>query len=365
MKKEKSLQIIQELADANGVSGFEEEVLHLVKKYTHHIGPQETDGIKNLYIQRQQNTSKRPLLQFDAHSDEVGFIVQAIKPNGMLQFLTLGGWIPNNITAQKVRVRNREGHYINGVVSSKPPHFMTPEERNKPITVNDLFIDVGATSQQEIVEIYKIDIGAPVVPAVQTEYDPMTDRLFGKAFDCRIGCACMVDVLDELANDDLAFDLTATLSAQEEVGERGAIVAAQKVCADLAIVFEGCPADDTGVADYMIQSAMGKGPMLRNFDVSMITNPEFQQYTLDLAKKFNIPVQASVRSGGGTNASVINQVKGAPAIVVGIPVRYAHTPHCFVAYEDYQHAKQLVLELVRSLTPSVIQQLTHPAESGQ
>ncbi|HBE2186985.1 TPA: M42 family peptidase, partial [Enterococcus faecalis] len=129
---------------------------------------------------------------------------------------------------------------------------------------------------------------------------------------------------------------------------------------DLAIVFEGCPADDTAETPEMIQSAMGKGPMLRYFDVSMITNPEFQEYALEIAKIHKIPVQVSVRSGGGTNGMAITQVQGAPTIVVGIPVRYAHTPHCYVDFQDYQAAKELVIQLIKNLDADKIQALVQP-----
>lgn len=362
MEKEQSIQVIKELSDANGVSGFENEVVEIVKKYTQDLGMQKMDAIKNLYIHRKQNSGKQPIIQFDAHSDEVGFMVQAIKENGLLQFLPLGGWVPNNISAQKVRVKNREGDYVHGIVTSIPPHFLDDSQRNRPLKIADLSIDVGATSKQELEQVYKIDIGAPVVPAVTCEFDGKTERFLGKAFDCRIGCACMIDVLDELKESELQMDIVATLTAQEEVGERGAFVAAKQVDPDLAIVFEGCPADDTSVEDYFIQSAMGKGPMLRYFDISMITNPEFQQFAIDSAKKNKIPIQVSVRSGGGTNGMAITQVKGAPTIVVGIPVRYAHTPHCYVDYKDYQYAKELVVALVKSLNQEKINQLTHYME---
>lgn len=349
MEKIQAITLIKELSNANGVSGFEQEVVRTVQKHTQKLGTQKTDAMKNLYIERLKNTGQQPLIQFDAHSDEVGFIVQAVKPNGLLKFLPLGGWVPNNIAAQKVRVKNKHGQYINGIITSKPPHFMRENERQQPLTIDDLSIDVGARSRKELEEVYQIGLGAPVVPAVECEFNETTGLFLGKAFDCRIGCACMIDVLEELQAADLACDIVATLTAQEEVGERGAIVAAKQVKADLAIIFEGCPADDTSADNYMIQSALGKGPMLRYFDVSMITSPEFQQYTIDLAQEKGIPIQLSVRSGGGTNGSAINEVQGAPAIVVGIPVRYAHTHHCYVDFHDYQAAKKLVIELVKSL----------------
>lgn len=363
MKEQQAVTMIQELSNAFGVSGFEEEVTQVFRKYTQKAADFETDGIKNVYASLKQNTGNKPLLQLDAHSDEVGFMIQAVRKDGLLRFLPVGGWIPANTTAQKVKVRNRQGRLISGIITSKPPHFMSAEERKKAVSFDNLFIDVGATSQKEIEAVYQIEIGCPVVPAVTCEYDEETQRFLGKAFDCRIGDACMADVLSELAADDLPFDLTATLSAQEEVGERGAIVASNKVRADLGIVFEGCPADEMEEG-YMIQSAMGKGPMVRNMDVSMITSPEFQAYAFELAHKNHIPIQASVRKGGGTNGSAINEVKGAPAIVVGIPVRYAHTPHCYVDMKDYQNAKKLVLAILRSLDEEKLQQLIKPLEKS-
>lgn len=362
MKKEQAIKQIKAFSNANGVSGFEEEVVKLAKKATENLGRQEVDPMKNFYLYRKENTGKRPLIQFDAHSDEVGFIVQAIKPNGMLQILPVGGWIPHNISAQKVRVRNRSGNYLPGIVTSIPPHFMTATQREKTLTFDDLMVDVGATTSEEIIEKYGIDIGAPIIPDVSCSYDETNNLLLGKAFDCRIGCACMFDVLDELADEVLDCDLVATMTSQEEVGERGAIVAAQKVQSDLAIVFEGCPADELSET-YLIQSAMRKGPMLRFFDVSMITSPGFQSFAIQKAKEKQLPIQVSVRKGGGTNGAAIQAVQGAPAIVVGIPVRYAHTPHCYIAYEDYQAAKELVIAIVRSLNKESIQQILYGWET--
>ncbi|WP_200806709.1 M42 family metallopeptidase [Pilibacter termitis] len=360
MKKMETIELIQTLSTANGVSGFEEEVVKIYKETCQEIGEMSTDGMKNLYIQRKENQGNRRIVQLDAHSDEVGLIVQAILPNGMLRFLTVGGWVANNLSAQKVRVRNRQKKYITGVVTSIPPHFLSESERKKPLSVQDLLIDVGAKSKKEVEEIYGIAIGSPIVPDVECKFDEKRGLFLGKAFDCRIGCACMADVLDELKGEELPFDVVATLSSQEEVGLRGATVAANKVKSDLAIVFEGCPADDLSKESFMIQSAMGKGPMLRHFDVSMITSPEFQEYALEVAKKLNIPVQVSVRSGGGTNGAAIQKATGSPTIVIAIPVRYAHTHHGMVEYQDYLYAKELALGILRKLSNEEITTLIQP-----
>lgn len=303
-----------------------------------------------------EHKADKPTIVFDAHSDEVGFIVQAIKPNGTLRFLPLGGWVSNTVPAHRVRIKTANGSEIPGIIASKPPHFMTDAERKEVQTIDDMVIDVGCTSAKEVVEKLNIAIGDPVIPDVTFEYLEATDVMMGKAFDCRIGCACLLETLKELSEKDSEFNLIGTMTAQEEVGERGATVAMNNLQPDLAIVFEGCPADDTFSEEYMIQSGLKRAPMLRNFDVSMITNPRFQRFAKETAEKYGLPMQSSVRKGGGTNGAIINLTnKGVPAIVIGVPVRYAHTHYGYVAYEDYQAAKQLAVAIVSDLTVGTIE----------
>ena len=119
------------------------------------------------------------------------------------------------------------------------------------------------------------------------------------------------------------------------------------------ICFEGCPADDTFQEPWMVQAALYKGPMLRHFDVSMITSPRFQKFALDIAQKYNIPCQESVRSGGGTDAGMIH-TEGIPCIVIGIPVRYIHSSNCFCTLDDYQNAVNLAEKIVLNLNEEVL-----------
>jgi putative aminopeptidase FrvX len=354
MNKERSLKLIEELSNANGVSAFEDEVTVIFSNAVRPFGKVEEDHMRNVYVQRKGNSGKRPVVQIDAHSDEVGFMVQAIKPNGMLQFVMVGHWAAVNIPAHKVRVRNRDGVYIPAIISSTPPHFMTAEQRKVVPQIADMAIDVGATSAEEVANDFKIDIGAPVVPDVTCDYLEDKDLLLGKAFDNRIGAACMVDILRELDGLELGVDVVGSLSAQEEVGDRGAQVTVRKIQPDLSIVLEGPPADDTFMPDYMIQTGMRRGPMLRDLDTSIIVNPRFQKYCLDMAKRHNIKAQRAVRTGGGNDGAVINLYQGAPTVVVGVPVRYAHTPYCYVAFEDYVSTLNLVTELLKSLDAEIV-----------
>lgn len=355
MKKEDAIALIKSLSNANGISGFEDEVVSLVQSSCADVGPMKKDHILNVAISRKENTGNKPVVMLDAHSDEVGFIVQAIKPNGTLKFLPVGGWIDSNVAASRVRIRNNQGEYISGVVASMPPHFMSAADKGKPVSIDNMVIDIGSTSYEETVNDFQISMAAPIVPDVECRYYEDKDLFFGKAFDCRIGVACMIDTLKSCIDEALNVDVIASLSAQEEIGTRGARVAVQNIQPDLAIVFEGCPADDTFTEPYMIQSALRKGPMLRHFDVSMITNPRFQRYALDLARKYNIPVQESVRKGGGTDGAPINAYRnGVPAIVIGIPVRYAHTHYGYITYEDFQAGKDLALAILRDINAATI-----------
>ena len=356
MSKEESIALIRDLSNANGVSGIEDDVVQIAKDYIDPFAQVIEDHMRNLRIARNGNTQIKPQLQLDAHSDEVGYMIQAIKPNGTMRFVTVGGQAAVTLPAHKVRIRNNAGDWLPGIITSTPPHFMTAAERQTLPPVSALTIDVGATSAAEVREKFGIDVGAPAVPAVNCEYIPQSDVLLGKAFDNRIGTALLLETIKELADQDLAVDVVGSLSSQEEVGERGATVMVRKIKPDLAIVFEGAPADDTVMPDYMIQSGLHRGPMLRDFDSSIIANPRFQKLAIDTAKENHIKYQRSVRSGGGNDGAVINLYGGAATIVISVPVRFAHTAYCYIAYDDFAAAKELAVTLIKKLTPTVIDQ---------
>ena len=349
------LQMIADFSNANGPSGFEDEVLAVARRYAPADAAIEEDSLRNLYIRRGAHAGSKPVVQLDAHSDEVGFMVQAIRPNGTLKFLPLGGWVNSNIPAHKVRVRNRWGYWIPGITVAKPTHFMTAEEKNRMPALEEMSIDVGASSLEEAKNDFGIRVAAPVAPDVTFEYDEKHDLMLGKAFDNRLGCAAIQATLNALGAEDLPVDVVGAMAAQEEMGTRGATVTARRVKPDIAIVFEGCPADDTVVEPWLSQTALHKGPMLRHIDARMITNPRFQRYALDLAEELGIPVQESVRSGGSTNGAPIHLSNlGVPCIVMGLPVRYIHSHYGIASLEDFQNGVRLAVEIIRRLDADVI-----------
>lgn len=356
--KAQNLQMIQELSDAFGPSGFEDDVLAVIRRWGAGLGDFEEDCLRNLYIQRRGNTGNRPVLMLDAHSDEVGFMIHSIKPGGTLRFVTIGGWSRSALSSADVLVRNARGEYIPGIIAAKPVHFQTAAEKaagGLP-EISSFVIDVGATSYEDAVNNYHIRIGEPVVPATRCRIDEEHGVIFGKAFDCRIGVAALIETMRRLDGLDLPIDVVGVFSSQEEVGERGCKASVRHAKPSIAFVFEGCPADDTFTEPYAIQTAMKKGPMFRFMDVSVICSPRYQRFVLDLAEKKGIPAQASVREGGGNDAAIINGALegGAPVVVAGVPVRYIHSMNCMTAYDDFEATVQLAVETVKALTPEII-----------
>ncbi|MBP3892383.1 MAG: M20/M25/M40 family metallo-hydrolase [Solobacterium sp.] len=344
---------IQELSNAFGPSGLEDDVLKIVQKEVKEI-QLERDSFNNLSgVLNPKNHG--PKIMFDAHMDEVGLIVQAVKPNGTMTFLPLGGQAASNFVSASYKLKNKKGEYVHAVVASKPPHFLSEIERNAAPQVSNLVLDCGSTSKEETEKEYALGIACFGVPDVECKFDEKKGLFYGKAFDDRIGVAAQIEVLNQLSKAKLPCQIQASFSTQEEVGERGVYANYKKLQPDVLICFEGCPADDTFQEPWLIQAGLHKGPMLRHFDVTMITNPRFQAFALDLAKKHHIPVQESVRSGGGTNAGRIH-MEGVPSIVIGVPVRYIHSNYSYCALDDYQAAVQLGVTLAKHLTKEVIQQ---------
>ena len=355
MEIEKTLPIIRELSNAPGVSGFEDAVNDVVRRHGDGLGEWSEDAMRNLYLRRPGMKEGRITLMLDAHSDEVGFMVRAIRPNGTMDIVPLGGWVPSSIPAHKVLVQNKKGEWVPGVIASKPVHLLSDAEQKLAPDIGSMVIDVGARSERELREEYQIAMAAPVVPDVTFEYRSNHDIMIGKAFDDRLGCAAILSTFRELAADELPINIVGAFASQEEVGLRGAIVTAQVVKPSITIAFEGCPADDTVLDSYLIQTALKKGPMLRHIDSRMITSPRFQRFALDTAQKNNLPVQEAVRNSGATNGGVIHVGgKAIPTIVIGVPVRYIHTHHSIASYSDYENSVKLACAIIRGLNEKII-----------
>lgn len=350
-----SQALIKELTEANGLSGFEKEVIQCAEAYLgDSVLVRTKGGLNNLYISRpcDQNTVK-PVVLLDAHSDELGFMVQAITAKGLIKVVPIGSWDPRNVSAQKVRILTDEG-WKKGVFASKPPHFMTDEEKKQSLTFDKLMVDIGASSYEEAVT-FGIRLGAPMVPDVDFE-NLSEDVVMAKALDNRLGCCLVLELMKHFQEQELPITLIGALSSQEEVGARGAKITANDIKPSIGIIFEGTPADDSFVDALEVQGGMGKGPQIRHRDGQMISNPEFTRFAIDLAKQLQIPHQEAVRQSGSTNAAIYHTTnQGTPSIVIGVPVRYAHTHYGLSSLKDYRHALEWGKAVITALNPETIQ----------
>lgn len=347
------LQLIEKLSNARGMSGFEDEVIEIAREYAKDFATFKEDSMRNLYIFPKGNRGNRPLVMLDAHADEVGFMVHAIKPDGTLRFVNLGTWNEKALSSSRVQIKTDNG-YIPGVISAVPPHFLSEAQRASAVTYEALSIDIGATSAGEALAL-GVKVGAPVVPLTPFEYDKSRGQLYGKAFDDRLGVAVVLETLRRLSGEETEVDLVGVISSQEEVGMRGIKAVMANIKPQAAICFEGCPADDTFTPDYLVQDRLRGGVMIRHMDSTVICTPRFVSFTEKVAKEKGIKVQMAVRTGGGNNgAYVVYANGGTPVIVAGVPVRYIHTFHCFAAIEDVEANVDLGVALCKELNGGII-----------
>lgn len=353
------IRLLEEITNAFGPSGFEDEVCRVIHRYT----PDFTltnDAMYNLYMKRKDFSGEKPVVMLDAHLDECGFMVQSIRDNGLLNIITLGGFHLTSLPAHSVLVRNGAGEYIKGIITSKPVHFLSAGQRSDcSLDIEDLAVDVGASSREEIRTDYGIRPGDPMVPDVTFEYQEKRQLCFGKAFDNRLGCACIIETMKELLKDsNLPVDVVGGFASQEEVGTRGARVTSQVIRPDLAIVFEGSPADDSYFSTGLAQGVMRKGVQIRHMDASYISNTEFISLAQETGRRLGIPYQDAVRRGGGTNAGVISLTHQAvPVLVLGIPSRYVHSHYNFCAMEDMDATIRMAAEVIRSLNSETVSRI--------
>ena len=351
--------LLKKFSEAHGISGHEDEVRNLVAQELEGCGEFSSDGSGSLFC---TNGDSGPRVMLAAHMDEIGFLVQNITANGFLQLVGIGGWWPHTLLSQRVLVKTRSGRSVQGVIGSKPPHFLPEGQRNSVMSMEALFVDVGAESAEQVKNEFGIHLGDPVVP--DAAFSPLENpfRVMGKAFDNRMGCACIIHTLRALqaVKDDLAVEVVGAFASQEEVGMRGATVTSAQVQPDLAIVFEGSPADDFYYSPEKSQGGMHKGVQIRCMDKSYITNPAFLEYAHELGDTMGITYQDAVRRGGSTNAGKISLAgKAVPTLVLGIPSRYVHSHYNFCAIEDVESTVRMAVEVIKGLNEERIKHLMH------
>lgn len=345
--RQTAIELLSKLAMAHGTSGREGAVRRIFRE---ELGSAETDRLGNVFFEA-KGKAPHPRIMVSGHMDEVGFVVQAITKSGLIRFLPVGGWWSHALLAQRVRILTRGGTEILGVIGAKPPHFLSDAEREKLIKIEDMVIDVGAVSSEDVRDRFGIGLGDPIVP--ESPFTPMhnPDFLLCKAFDNRVGMAVTIHTLKLLRHMDHPNTVVGAGTVQEEFGVRGAQTIGASARPDAAIVLEGTPADDfPGVPEEERQGAIGRGVQIRVQDPSAILDPAFVAHALAVAESEGIPHQVAVRKSGATDARAIQiHGQGVPTVVLGVPARYIHTHNSIIHLDDYLSALRLVLALLKSL----------------
>jgi len=290
------------------------------------------------------------------HMDEIGFMVSKVTKEGFVKFQTLGGWWSQVMLGQKVIIKTKKGD-ITGILGSKPPHILSLEERNKVVSLDDMFIDVCAADETEAKEVFGIRPGDPIVPDATFTVMKNEKFLMAKAWDDRLGCALFIEVIKALQGVEHANTVFGVGTVQEEVGLRGATTSAFVVNPDIGFALEVGIAGDTPGAEKMTEK-LGKGPALLMYDASMVPHVKLRDFVIGVAAEIGIPLQFDVMPGGGTDAGRIHVTgRGVPSLVIAVPTRYIHSHYGIIHRDDYDNAVKLVIELVKRLDSAQVAEL--------
>jgi endoglucanase len=322
--------LIQKLVESTGPSGYETAVRNLVRaeveKYADEVS---IDALGNLIARKGQKGEGGLRIMLAAHMDEIGLIVTHIDENGFARFTTIGGVGARTCLGGRVRFMGG----VQGVIGGE-----RLDHADKVHTIEQLFVDVGATSRADC----PVKVGD--VAGFERPFMDLGDRLVAKSMDDRISVAVLIETLRHIKStpNELVFVFT----TQEEVGTRGATSAAYAVDPDLGISVDVTLSGDTPKGVRM-EVSLGKGPAIKVRDGGMLADPRLVRVMVETAEKAGIPYQMEVLEGGTTDARAMQLARaGVPAGCVSIPCRYVHSPSEMVDYRDVQNSVKLLVELL-------------------
>lgn len=326
--------LLKRLTEACAGPGQEHDVRELIhQEVAPLVDSLQTDALGNLIASKFGNQYK-PKVMLAAHMDEVALMVMSIEKSGLIKFNPIGGIDPRVLVAKSVVIGHNK---IPGVIGSKPIHLQKPNERKKPINIDELFIDIGANKKDEVEKL--VSIGD--LAYFTTKFSRIgIDKYKAKALDDRVGCAMLI----ELLHNQYDLPLYGAFTVQEEVGLRGAGPAAHQVKPDIALVLEGTTASDVPeIPDHKHATSLGQGPSLTFMDSSVIPDPQLVARLMHIADQNNIPVQYRRNTAGGTDAGKIQASRqGVKVAVIALPCRYIHSPVSICSKSDYDNALRLV-----------------------
>lgn len=341
-------ELLQQLTEASGVAGDEKEVRLLIRDLIEaHVDEWQVDTMGNLLAVKRGSGESEMRVLVDAHMDEVGLIVTEIDSDGTLKFLPVGGISPRTLLGKVVKV-GRKG--LTGVIGARPIHLLKTSQRDSIVKTESMRIDIGAKKKDDAAKKVKVGDRATFT----TRYEENGATAMGKAFDDRAGCAVLIELLQ---GEPYPFDLHAAFTVQEEVGLRGAAVAAYATKPDVALVLECTPAYDLpNERDVSPNVMLGQGPAVYVMDRVTIQDPRLVRHIMRTAEKNEIPFQIRQPGGGGTNTAVIQRATtGIPAATIATPARYVHAPAGMINLDDFNNVIRLADATLRTLEASLFE----------
>jgi putative aminopeptidase FrvX len=349
--------LLKELTEAHGVPGYESPVRAVVRRYLEPLGLLSQDKIGSVICEK-SGTAPAPRVMIAGHMDEIGFMVKLITKEGYIKFLPLGGWFDQVLLGQRVIINTRLGDVV-GVIGVKPPHMLTAEERTRVVTRKEMYIDIGATSREEV-DASGVRPGDPIVP--RADFVPMSNgkSYLGKAFDDRVGVAALISALQALQSSPHPNTVFGVATVMEEVGLRGATTSVEMVQPDVAIILESDIAGDVpGVKEDESTVKLGNGPSIILYDARMVPNLKLNGLVMDIAQELGIPLQTSTLEGGATDGGPIHLYKsGVPTIVLAVPARHIHSHSSIIHRDDFDWAVKLLVALLTRLDNRCVASLT-------
>jgi putative aminopeptidase FrvX len=351
------LEIFERLAGIPGGSGFEEKVIEfMVEKLKKSLRDVSVDPMGNVI--GKLGKGKKSVMVC-AHSDEVSMLVKYVDPKGYIYF-DLNGMIDERVLlGTKVDICADKAIYT-GVVGVKNRHLLTAEDLKRPISISDLWIDVGAEGAEEVKK-RGIEIGDPIV--FHSNFQKVgKDTVVSKAIDNRAGCAILIDLAEKMKARKVDYQLFFVAASQEEVGSRGAKVAARTLGPDMAMVIDTVPASDPITPLQQAASECGKGPVIRSMDVNAlgwgtIYSKKIRQRLIDTATRNKISFQRDIFRTWTDASTIHTSGRGIPCGGIYIPRRYSHSPTELVKWSDVKRTAELLYLFLKGLSSAAISDL--------
>jgi putative aminopeptidase FrvX len=343
--------ILKQLSEAIGVSGDEGEVRELVlDAVREHVDDVRIDAMGNVLalkrgkgrLQSPRDSERRLRVLVAAHTDEIGLMVVDHDKDGFLRVRPVGGIDARLLPGVLLKVGPERRP---GVIGVKPIHLLKDDEQEKVAKIEELAVDIGAKTKEEAQKLAPLGTYATFA----TRFRELGPTVMGKAFDDRVGCAVLVELLQ---GEPFRFDLHAAFTVQEEVGLRGASVAAYATDPDCGLALEGTVADDLPKEkEGSPTTELGKGPAVTVMDRSFIADKRLVQLLTSTAEKLDIPYQIKQPGIGGTDSGAIHKTRGGvPSVTVAVPCRYIHSPAAILSLDDFKNTVRLVRESLSRLT---------------